>query len=432
MVDYNTTRIEEAQSLWTHQLKAKDVIDAITAAVVQQSQDKEQVLYQLRQRLDIDTQVGVQLDKIGVLVGQPRQGLLDDIFRLWLKARIRVNRSSGSNKDMYQVAELVLGTTIAIYLEHIPVGHLLHVPGKFPYADIVAVQRILQDTSPVAVPFYLQYAFGTYDRIETASGSTPVAASNNGLDNGRLVDWLGPDQTPDPYANIQYAFGRRLIDCWDCKKISYNSSNEAIRVVGLNSEMTPFLNSPTKSTTLRKESIEGATFNSRKTFINNKNTGLFGGSDPWTVAIHLTTGIDLDNKVFEVTADPTINSGSNAYLISISANTTNVIMTLYNGGSGASFFLGNISTSTVTSLIVSYDGNGLATCWVNGSKTTDTATHFSVPNLQYMCWGQYDSTDDTNPWDSYKLAIFDRVLTDTEAQLLTDILDREFTDNAYY
>ncbi len=58
--------------------------------------------------LDIDNSVGVQLDGIGKLVGQVRDGLEDAAYRRYLRARIVANKSDGLINDLILVCRLIL------------------------------------------------------------------------------------------------------------------------------------------------------------------------------------------------------------------------------------------------------------------------------------------------------------------------------------
>lgn len=74
-----------------------------------QLQDLEDSLQSLAGLLDIDNSVGVQLDNIGRIVGQLRFGLDDATYRIYLKARIRANLSTGTPEDLYSVFLALLG-----------------------------------------------------------------------------------------------------------------------------------------------------------------------------------------------------------------------------------------------------------------------------------------------------------------------------------
>lgn len=51
----------------------------------------------------------MQLDAIGKLVGQPRDGATDSVYQQYLAARVLANRSGGTPEELIAVANAVLG-----------------------------------------------------------------------------------------------------------------------------------------------------------------------------------------------------------------------------------------------------------------------------------------------------------------------------------
>lgn len=76
------------------------------------AQSLEAAFQQLLTQRNIETAVGAQLDVIGKLVGQPRDGLDDDTYRRYIRARITTNRSSGTVGDALKIARLLLGEPV--------------------------------------------------------------------------------------------------------------------------------------------------------------------------------------------------------------------------------------------------------------------------------------------------------------------------------
>ncbi len=68
----------------------------------------EDALKQLFTGYWIEYAVGSQLDALGKLVGQKRQGFIDDDYRRLIRAKISVNRSKGRIEDLIKVSDLVL------------------------------------------------------------------------------------------------------------------------------------------------------------------------------------------------------------------------------------------------------------------------------------------------------------------------------------
>lgn len=82
--------------------------EKLVAALATPAQALEDALWQLLVQRTVDTAIGVQLDVIGRVVGQSRDGLGDDSYRRYIRARISVNRSRGTLGDLLGVAKLVL------------------------------------------------------------------------------------------------------------------------------------------------------------------------------------------------------------------------------------------------------------------------------------------------------------------------------------
>ena len=74
-----------------------------------QFQDLEDAAQTLLTLLDIDASEGVQLDNIGRIVGQSRNGVNDPTYRLYLSARVLANKSTGTVDDIFKVMRALFG-----------------------------------------------------------------------------------------------------------------------------------------------------------------------------------------------------------------------------------------------------------------------------------------------------------------------------------
>lgn len=86
----------------------KPRIENVLRAFVGPSQPIESALWQLLTQRFITTAIGVQLDFIGTIVGQPRLGLDDDSYRRYIRARVAAHKSRGTTEELIKVASLVL------------------------------------------------------------------------------------------------------------------------------------------------------------------------------------------------------------------------------------------------------------------------------------------------------------------------------------
>ena len=87
---------------------APNNISKLLTAICTPIQDCENALQQLLTQRALDTAQGAQLDALGVIVGQPRNGLDDDTYRLYLRARIATNRSNGTTENLIQIVSLIV------------------------------------------------------------------------------------------------------------------------------------------------------------------------------------------------------------------------------------------------------------------------------------------------------------------------------------
>jgi hypothetical protein len=86
-----------------------------------QFQDLENAFQSLLTSYDIDNSEGTQLATIGRIVGQVDPGLGDTTYRLFLRARIAANNSSGGPEEIYAVFRALYGDTIGLVLTTSPI-----------------------------------------------------------------------------------------------------------------------------------------------------------------------------------------------------------------------------------------------------------------------------------------------------------------------
>ena len=88
----------------------------LIGALVVPIQDLEAALQQLLIDRSVDTAVGTQLDVIGRIVAQPRDGLSDDDYRRYIRARIATHRSTGTTEDLVKITRLIVYQDDASYV----------------------------------------------------------------------------------------------------------------------------------------------------------------------------------------------------------------------------------------------------------------------------------------------------------------------------
>jgi hypothetical protein len=103
-----TDHVADALERLPEQFRSDENVIALLTALVRPAQELETALQALLLERSVSTAEGTQLDIIGKLVNQSRNGLADDVYRRYIRARIKANRSNGTVEDLIRVAVLVI------------------------------------------------------------------------------------------------------------------------------------------------------------------------------------------------------------------------------------------------------------------------------------------------------------------------------------
>jgi len=139
------------------QFREQPNINALVKSRSDEAQELENELMALRTLSDIENSVGAQLDVIGKIVRQPREGRTDEVYRVWLRARIRLNRSSGTPVDVLEVLRLAAGQTPIIqYIPEPPAAFSVQILGLTE--DVDSLRVLLSETTAAGVRSLLEYS----------------------------------------------------------------------------------------------------------------------------------------------------------------------------------------------------------------------------------------------------------------------------------
>ena len=176
-----TTHIAEGLALLITQYRDKPNLAAILTAYLTQVQEIEDVAFDILAILgDIDSQVGEQLDLIGRIVGQDREGRTDAVYIQWIHARVLVNRSSGLVDELLQILELVASGNSRGYTPAYPASFLIEIFGAFS-GDAQAVAAILGEARAAGVNGQFLYSVqADADTFTWATGDTEEASTTQG------------------------------------------------------------------------------------------------------------------------------------------------------------------------------------------------------------------------------------------------------------
>jgi hypothetical protein len=135
--------LEEALDRPIDQYRHKTRFEGWLGAYIKQVQIFEDAAWQVIIRRFIDTARAAQLDMIGKIVGEYRQGRGDDQYRVFIRARITINRSQGQANDILNVLALITATPF-IFDEYYPASMLLEFV-ELPEHDPELIFALLHD-----------------------------------------------------------------------------------------------------------------------------------------------------------------------------------------------------------------------------------------------------------------------------------------------
>ena len=120
VLTHNTHHIGNAFARLLTQFQDKQRLKKMIEILLRPFQEAEDMLWSLYTDRRLDTAVGAQLDLLGKIVGEKRDGLSDTDYRAIIRVKIKVLRSTGSAKDLMVIAQLFLVSNDFTYSEHYP------------------------------------------------------------------------------------------------------------------------------------------------------------------------------------------------------------------------------------------------------------------------------------------------------------------------
>jgi hypothetical protein len=172
MMDYGAI----ARSRLAGAIRAKQLVQALVSAFPDEIAELELVFDQLRNERSIDTAVGVQLDRLGDIVGELRLGRSDDAYRRALRLRVFINISKGRPSDLIYAVKEGSQASVVQYFESYPAMSWLYTNG---YDADKALQKTIQDVAPAGVfdvPVAVSFGEKPFRMVGLASDSANLGA----------------------------------------------------------------------------------------------------------------------------------------------------------------------------------------------------------------------------------------------------------------
>lgn len=160
---------------------------ALLASWLSEVQLVEDAFWQLFAERSLAAAYGATLDLLGKIVGQPRGGRDDATYRLWISARVLVERSSGTTEQILAIASKLAGGNTIVLREYYPASFVLDM-GPLDSHTGLQIAQLVVPAKAAGVRFTGTWSNVAWPSVFTfAPADVPVAASPMGFDAGRWV-----------------------------------------------------------------------------------------------------------------------------------------------------------------------------------------------------------------------------------------------------
>lgn len=139
-----STHADDAVARLPEQYKDKSLLEALVRALANRTQALETVLFDLFENRSLYSAVGTQLDGIGQIVDQPRNGLTDDIYRIRIFAKIAQNVSKGTPEDLIRIFKLLMQANKIYYYEVYPAAVYMTAVGGAPIGNTNEIRKAVE------------------------------------------------------------------------------------------------------------------------------------------------------------------------------------------------------------------------------------------------------------------------------------------------
>lgn len=172
MIPLKEDILEAALNRLPSQFQGKEVISKLIDVYISKVEEVDEDLHYLLNNRGVYDAIGALLDQIGNLVGVPRNGQNDDVYRNNILAKIAINNGEGTPDDVLLALKSVTQGSVVKLWEHFPATSYVMTDG-----DVTPIKTVAQikESSPAGVNLRL---------IHNKNGSCniPVDITNLGIE----------------------------------------------------------------------------------------------------------------------------------------------------------------------------------------------------------------------------------------------------------
>ena len=201
-----TNHKEEELKRLLEQYKNKENLKKVLCIYADQIQEIEDLAFALYDRLSIDDSSGQQLDEIGEIVVQKRNGVSDKRYRTLLFVKIGINTSKGTPKKLTDIIQLLSNANFVHYINLNNGNFELQTDGTF--VDQEEINFVFVSMARVAAGGTRMAALICYDPTEGFAYQGPntdspaLGYANDAGTIGGKYSTLHINKTPFAYAGV--------------------------------------------------------------------------------------------------------------------------------------------------------------------------------------------------------------------------------------
>lgn len=174
--------VVEALDNLVQQFKGKEKIELFITSWVNEVQELEGMWFDLLENRWVDTAIGAQLDGLGTIVGEERQGRSDSAYRSAILGRIGINNSSGTPEEIISYIETEVGASVTIDLqEFFPASIVVRAITTLTTDEAEFIDNNLQKLKPAGVK--IDFIYGISPEAQLKKFDT----AGQGFDQGKFA-----------------------------------------------------------------------------------------------------------------------------------------------------------------------------------------------------------------------------------------------------
>lgn len=190
-VEYIGDHVAASENLLLEQFKNSTSLKSLLQSWTTQVQEAEDLMAPLVLARNIDTATGTTLDSLGEAVGLDRSGRSDETYRLFIRAKVLINRSSGTANELIAIARQLAGDPDLTVLidEYNPATFFMRLINYQLVDDPALWGALLRLAKAAGVRFQLVYSTQPDEDLVFRFSSTTSAqfGTGYGFDGGQLT-----------------------------------------------------------------------------------------------------------------------------------------------------------------------------------------------------------------------------------------------------